>query len=193
MTMEPYHDIAFGPHSIEHQERRGSRDAYAAAGTVAPTQLGPEEIAFLTERDSFYLASIGANGWPYVQHKGGPSGFVHVTGPSRLQWAERPGNRQYVTMGNLDGDDRVSIIAVDYPNRRRMKLFGHARFDSGPSEAQLDALGVTSRAEGVVTVDVVAFDWNCPKFIVPRYTEDEVRAVVEPLRRRIEELEAALA
>jgi predicted pyridoxine 5'-phosphate oxidase superfamily flavin-nucleotide-binding protein len=192
--MEQYYDIAFGPGARRRQEARGSDHQYAAAREQPPPdQLGSGEIDFLTRRDSFYLASVGANGWPYVQHRGGPAGFIHVIGPARLAWAERSGNRQFVTAGNLDGDDRVSIIAVDYPQRQRLKLFGHARLVSDPTGEQLAELGIEGRMEGLVIVDVVAFDWNCPKYITPRYTEDEVRAATEPLRRRIEELEAQAA
>jgi len=192
--MERYHDLVFGEASIQRQEARGSRAVYGAmADDPPPDRLGPDEVAFLTERDSFYLSSVGPNGWPYVQHRGGPAGFVRVVGPTSLRWADRVGNRQYVSAGNLDHDDRVAIIAVDYALRRRLKLLGHATFDADPSDEVVESLGVTSRVEGVVTVDVVAFEWNCPKFITPRFTEAEVVAATEPLRRRIDELEAQLA
>jgi uncharacterized protein len=193
MTMERYHDLVFGDAACALQSERGSRDVYAAmAEQPAPEVLGPDEIEFLTERDSFYLASIGPNGWPYLQHRGGPPGFVHVVGPTLLRWADRAGNRQYVSAGNLAGDDRVALIAVDYPRRRRIKLLGRATFDAEPDDAALEALGATGRIEGIVTVDVAAFEWNCPKFITPRYTEAEVVAATEPLRRRIDELERQL-
>ena len=112
---------------------------------------------------------------------------------THLAWADRTGNRQYITAGNLDRDDRVAIIAVDYPNRSRLKLLGHARFDPEPDPDTLAQLGIDGRLEALVTVEIVAFDWNCPKFITPRFTEDEVRAATEPLRARIAELEAVLA
>lgn len=189
--MERYHDLVFGDASLARQEARGSREVYGAmADQPPPDRLGPDEVAFLTERDSFYLSSVGPNGWPYVQHRGGPAGFLHVVGATLLRWADRVGNRQYVSAGNLDTDDRVAIIAMDYPNKRRLKLVGHATFDSDPSDDVVESLGVTSRVEGVVTVDVVAFEWNCPKFITPRYTEEEVVAATEPLRQRIAQLEA---
>jgi predicted pyridoxine 5'-phosphate oxidase superfamily flavin-nucleotide-binding protein len=192
--MQRYHDLVFGDAACALQSERGSRDLYAAlAEQPAPTQLDPDVVEFLTERDSFYVASIGPNGWPYVQHRGGAAGFLHVVGPTQLQWADRAGNRQYVSAGNLEGDDRVALIAVDYPQRRRIKLLGHATFDAAPSDAALEALGSTGRIEGIVTVDVVAFEWNCPKFITPRFTEAEIVAATEPLRRRIAELEQQLA
>ncbi len=192
--MERFFDLAFGSDSERHQRRRGSYDRYAAARALpAPPGLGEAEIEFLSRRDSFYVATVGASGWPYVQHRGGPAGFVKVVDPTHLAWAERSGNRQYVTTGHVDHDDRVAIIAVDYPNRQRLKLLGRARFDPDPAPELLARLGIEGRLEGLVTVEVAAFDWNCPKFITPWFTAHEVRAVVEPLQHRIHELEAALA
>jgi predicted pyridoxine 5'-phosphate oxidase superfamily flavin-nucleotide-binding protein len=191
--MQRYADIAFSPASQVHQRRRGSYDHYAqAASFPPPVGLGADERAFLADRDSFYLASVGPDGWPYVQHRGGPAGFIHVLDPTHIAWADRPGNRQFVTAGNLDGDDRVSMIAVDYPNRQRLKIYGHATFDAAPDPAQMAAVAVDGRLEGLVTVEVTAFDWNCPKYITPRYTADEVQAAVEPLHQRIRELEQRL-
>lgn len=192
--MERFFDIAFEAHALGHQRRRGSFESYEQArAQPAPDGLGEPEIEFLTRRDSLYLASVGANGWPYVQHRGGPPGFVRVVDPTHLAWADRSGNRQFVTAGHLDHDDRVAIIAVDYPGRRRLKLVGHARFAPDPEPALLEALDIDGRLEGLVSVEVVAFDWNCPKYITPRFTFDEVRAVIEPLQQRIDELQAALA
>jgi len=191
--MDHFGTIAFGTQSREHQGRRGSLDGYLdlTAGP-APTGLGPHEIEFLRERDSFYLASVGEAGWPYVQHRGGPAGFIKVVDETRIAWADRPGNRQFVSAGNLDADGRVAIIAVDYPNKRRIKLLGRASFDPQPDATTLASLGIDGRIEGLVTVEVVAFDWNCPKHLTPRFTIEEVRAGVEPLTKRIEDLESEL-
>lgn len=192
--MDQYFEIAFSAESDRHQRRRGSYAAYQhERNETGPEGLGADEHEFLEEGDSLYLASVGPGGWPYVQHRGGPSGFVHVLDPTRLAWVERPGNRQYVSAGNIDHDDRVSIIAMDYPNRRRLKLYGHAIFDPEPDTALLERLGATGRSEGVLTVEVVSFNWNCPKYITPRYTEEQVAAAVAPLRERIHALEAELA
>ncbi len=189
-TMENYLDLAIGERAAEHQQRRGSREAYQEMSqTPAPAGLGPDEIEFLSERDSIYIASAGEDGWPYVQHRGGAQGFIGVVDPTHLAWAERSGNRQFISTGNLDHDSRISIIAVDYPNRQRLKLYGRAHFNPSPSPEELESLGFDGRAEGVMNVEVVAFSWNCPKYITPRYTADQVRAVVEPLQSRIEELE----
>ena len=192
--MRNFLDVTVGDAAAQHQRRRGSFDTYARMVTSpAPVGLGEAEIDFLSRRDSLYLASVTDDGWPYVQHRGGPTGFVKVVDATHLAWADRTGNRQYITAGNLDRDNRVAIIAVDYPNRTRLKVLGHARFDPDPDPSALEQLGIDGRLEGLVTVEVVAFDWNCPKFITPRFTADEVRAATEPLRARIAELEAQLA
>jgi uncharacterized protein len=192
-SMDRFFDLVFDEHTVRHQRRRGSHDQYVAArGMPAPHGLGDAEIDFLTRRDSFYLASVGANGWPYVQHRGGSVGFVKVLDRTHLAWAERSGNRQFITAGHVDHDDRVAMIAVDYPNRQRLKLLGHARYNGDPEIDLLQRLEIDGRVEGIVTVEVTAYDWNCPKYITPRFTADEVRAVVEPLQQRIQQLEAAL-
>lgn len=193
--MQHFFSLTFGPDEQAHQRRRGSFDRYEHALSAAPVPegMGAAEAEFLSRRDSFYLASTGHNGWPYVQHRGGPAGFVKVLGPTRLLWAERTGNRQYITAGHLDRDDRVAMIAVDYPNRKRLKLLGHARFDPDPDPETLEQAGIDGKLEGIMTVEVVAFDWNCPKLITPRFTTDEVRALTEPLKQRIQELETQLS
>jgi predicted pyridoxine 5'-phosphate oxidase superfamily flavin-nucleotide-binding protein len=118
---------------------------------------------------------------------------VRVIDPTHIAWADRAGNRQFVTAGNLDGDGRVAIIAMDYPNRRRLKIYGRATFDAEPDPARVASIGIDGRMEALVTVEVVAFDWNCPKYITPRYTAEQVREAAEPLHRRIRELEQELA
>jgi predicted pyridoxine 5'-phosphate oxidase superfamily flavin-nucleotide-binding protein len=192
--MQHFLDVTVGDAATEHQRRRGSLDGYRQMVTApAPDGLGAAEIDFLRGRDSFYLASVTADGWPYVQHRGGPPGFVKVLDSTHIAWADRSGNRQYLTAGNLDADPRVAIIAVDYPNRTRLKLLGNARFDPEPDPAVLARLGLDGRLEGLVTVEVVAYDWNCPKYITPRFTAEQVRDATEPLRARIAELEATVA
>ncbi|GAA1458908.1 pyridoxamine 5'-phosphate oxidase family protein [Williamsia maris] len=189
--MPNYYDIAFGPHEVAHQERHNSAQRYEVmAGQPGPDGLGLAEIEFLADRDSFYIASVGSDGWPYVQHRGGPRGFVTVSPDARqIAWAERAGNRQYITAGHLDADGRVSLIAVDYPARRRLKIYGRARYDTAPSPEKLAGLGIDGPMDALLTVTVEAFDWNCPKFITPRFTADEVRAAAEPLQNRIAALE----
>lgn len=192
--MDHFGDIAFTPSVQHHQRRRDSREAYQLMSeSPPPAGLGSEEARFLAARDSFYLASVGEGGWPYVQHRGGPVGFLNVVDPTHLAWAERLGNRQFVTAGNLDHDDRVALIAVDYPHRRRLKLLGHAQWDPDPDPGVRAALGLTGRLEGLVTVEVAAFDWNCSKFITPRYTAEQVQELTGERDARIADLEAQIA
>ncbi len=189
--MKRYSDIAFSRNARARQERAGGAAHYANA-YEAPQELGEFERAFLAERDSFYFASVGENGWPYVQHRGGPAGFIKVVDGRHIAWADPPGNGQFITAGNIDGDDRVSLIAVDYPNKRRLKLYGRARYDNAPNSKTLAALGIDRQLEGLVIVEIDSFDWNCPKFITQRFTAKEVRSVIAPLEERIRELEAQL-
>lgn len=190
--MQRYSDIAFTDEVKDRQRIDGSRQNYEqAAESAAPSELGPNEQAFITAADSFYVASVSSSGWPYIQHRGGPTGFVHVIDGTTIAWLERHGNRQYVTAGNLDHDDRVALFFMDYANRARLKLYGHAARIDAPSADDVERLG-GGRATGLLTVRVEAFNWNCSKYITERYTGDAVRAVLEPLQRRIQELEAEL-
>jgi uncharacterized protein len=194
--MNHFFDLAFTPTVLARQQAKGSFEHYSGGlvPRLSPAGLGPDEQQFITERDSIYLSSVTQSGWPYVQHRGGPEGFIAVLDGTHISWVERAGNKQYLTAGNVDGDDRIAIIAVDYPSRRRLKLLGHATFTSNPEPAHLARFNdVPGRIEGVVTVEVVAFDWNCPKYITPRFTADEVRAFNAELLQRIETLESALA
>ena len=192
-------ELAFTPAVKAAQVRDGSRDAYwkLEGGEPHHDRLGPAEAAFLAARDSFYLASVGETGWPYVQHRGGPPGFLKVLDERTIGFADFRGNRQHVSVGNLGGDDRVSLILVDYPNRRRLKILGRARVvepDREPETvARLEVPGYRAKVERGILVAVEAFDWNCPQHINPRYTAAEVAEAVAPLRARIAELEAALA
>lgn len=159
--------------------------------------LGQEETDFLGTRDSFYMSTVTEDGWPYVQHRGGPPGFVKVLGPNQLGFADFGGNRQLLSTGNLAAGDRVALFLMDYPRRERLKLLGHARVLDARQHPELaDRLTPSSElrssVERLFVIDVVGFDWNCPKYITPRYTAAEVEEAVAPLRRRIAELEAGL-
>ncbi len=205
-----YAEIAFTDAVKAAQAARGSRRAYAERETPADDvnhRLGPDEAAFVATRDSFYMATVGETGWPYLQHRGGPKGFLRVLDETTLGFADFAGNRQYVSVGNLATDDRVSLFLMDYPRRARLKLFGRARIverdpsaAGAPEEAEKAALlgrlatdGYRARIERGVLIDVAGFDWNCPQHITPRFTAEEIDAAVRPLRARIAELEAALA
>jgi predicted pyridoxine 5'-phosphate oxidase superfamily flavin-nucleotide-binding protein len=191
-------DIAFTPSVQALQSRHGSRTQYARMQARAgEATLSARERDFLQQADTFYLATVGETGWPYVQHRGGPPGFVRVRSPSQVAFADFRGNLQYVSAGNVARDDRASIIVVDVANRRRLKLLGHLHFvdlaDADKALAASVALpGYRATVERVALFDVVAFDWNCPQHITQRFTADEVEAVTRPLEVRIATLEAEL-
>ena len=190
--MQNYLGIALGPAALDLQTERGSRGAYDTTSDGLD-RLSPEEIHQITSAQHFYMATVNADGWPYVQHRGGEVGFVHQLGPTTIGWAERKGNRQYISAGNLTTNGRVSMIFVDYPTRTRLKLLGTATLEREPSDELLEMVGAAGvRTDGVISVDVLATNWNCPKFIEPRFTAEQVDAAVQPLRDRIAELEAAV-
>ena len=197
-----FFDLAFTPSVRTEQARRGSRAAYASAvaeagDAAAGDRLTDRELSFIADRDSFYLASVSETGWPYVQHRGGPAGFVRRGDDGTLGWSEFAGNRQYVSQGNLAADDRVAMIFVDYPNRRRLKVLGRLRMvEPGDAPELAERFGVgayRARTERLAVVTVEAFDWNCPQHITSRFTVAEIEAAVAPLHARIAELEAQAA
>lgn len=156
-------------------------------------RFGENEAAFIAQRDSFYLASASASGWPYVQHRGGPAGFLKVLDETRLGFADYRGNRQYITLGNVADDDRVALFLMDYPNRARLKILGRMSVSTDPAViAALMDEGYRARPERAFIIRLHAFDWNCAQHITPRFTAPEIAAVVNPLRARIAELEAEL-
>ncbi|NBR85426.1 MAG: pyridoxamine 5'-phosphate oxidase family protein [Proteobacteria bacterium] len=158
--------------------------------------LTDEECTFIAARDSFYMASVTENGWPYLQHRGGAPGFLHVVSPTQLAFADYKGNRQLLTTGNLAVNDRVALFLMDYPRRERLKILGHARIEDARQHpelvTQLAEPAMRSLVERIFFIEVLSFDWNCPKYITPRYTASEVEAALAPLRQRIAELEAQL-
>lgn len=155
------------------------------------------EAAFIAGRDSFYLATITENGWPYLQHRGGPKGFLRVTGPSELMFPDHGGNRQMISVGSLAANDRVNLFLMDYPARERLKILGHAKVLDAREHPDLVAKiappgGHAARVERIFVIDVLSYDWNCPKFITPRFTTEEIESAIAPLKARIAELEAQL-
>ena len=144
------------------------------------------EREFVGARDGFYLSSVSSTGWPYVQFRGGPPGFVRSPDEHTLAWADFRGNRQYISTGNIAGDERVALFFMDYPNRLRLKVFGRARTvdarDDRDLAAELAVPGYRAVVEQAVVVTVVAFDWNCPQHITPRYSEPELEALLAPMR-----------
>ena len=189
-------EIAFTPAVQAVQTRLRSRRAYAAQaeGPATNGRFGPDEAAFIAARDSFYLASVGETGWPYVQHRGGPAGFLKVLDEGTLGFADYRGNRQYVSVGNLAGEDRVCLFLMDYGQRLRLKILGRARVTEAPEDLErLATPDYQAVVERGILIDLAAFDWNCPQHIVRRFTAQEIAAAFVPLERRIAELEAELA
>ena len=198
--MRSFAEIAFTPAVQTLQEQDGSRAAYARMQSEAnPSEgLGPREAQHLANADSFYMATVSETGWPYVQHRGGPRGFIKLISPTRLAFADFGGNRQFVSAGNVSRDDRVSLIVMDYPNRRRLKLLGRLRFaaiEEADPELVFDVElpRYHARIERIAVIDVEAFDWNCPQHITQRFTLAEIEAASKPLHERIAQLEAEAA
>lgn len=188
-------DITATPAVIDARMAQGSFAAYdgppAGPGRDLLTDM---EADFISARDSFYLASRSETGWPYVQHRGGPPGFLKVIDAATLAFAEFRGNRQYLSLGNVTADDRVALILMDYPNRRRLKVLGRlsARdlVDDPDLAARLALPDYRARTERAFVIRIEAFDWNCPQHITPRYTTAEIEAATAPLRQRLATLEA---
>lgn len=190
-------EIAFTPTVKKAQEQSGSRRSYARLeeGEAHHGSLGTREMAFIAVRDSFYMATVSETGWPYIQHRGGPRGFVHIIDEKTIGFADFAGNRQYVSVGNLQSDDRLSLFFMDYPNQTRLKLLGRARLIEANEEKLLERLRVPdygARIERGMVITVEGYDWNCPQHITPRFTEAQVLSMIAPLRNRVAELEAAL-
>ena len=191
-------EIAFTDAVHAVQDRCASRDANRRLeqADLGNDAISEDEARFIAECDSFYMASVNANGWPYIQHRGGPAGFLRVLDERTLGFADFRGNRQYISIGNLAGNDRVALILMDYAAGARLKILGHARAIYGDEHTQelekLSMPGYRARVEHGILIHVEAFDWNCPQHIVPRYTVAQIKPAVEKLEARINELEAQL-
>ena len=183
------------PSVLEAQQHYFGRRA-AVRDAPENDPLTDDERAFIEARDSFYMATITESGWPYIQHRGGRPGFLRVVSPTRLAFADYQGNRQMLSTGNLAANDRVALFLMDYPHRSRLKILGHARVEDARLHPEWVAEIAGPEARGMVErlffIDVLSFDWNCPKYITPRYTAAEVAEAVAPLKQRIAELEAQL-
>ncbi len=188
-------DIASTPSVKAAQAANGSAEQWSDfRGNRAFDRFTPSEVQFIAERDSFYMASVSETGWPYMQHRGGPAGFLRVLDDKTLGFADFRGNRQYISVGNIAADDRVALFLMDYPNRRRLKILAHAEerdLTSDPELSQRLAISdYNAKVERAMLFHLEAFDWNCPQHITPRYTQDELTPILEPVRERIAELEA---
>ena len=173
----------------------GSAGLWEAKRADRPSaRFTDNEAAFIAQSDSFYLASISQSGWPYIQHRGGPPGFLVMLDPATLGFADYRGNRQYISLGNIADNDRVALFLMNYPQRSRLKLLARMQSHDLQAEPELAARIVTpgyrARVERVFTLRLEAFDWNCSQHITPRYTAPEVEAATAPLRAELARLEA---
>lgn len=171
--------LAYTP-AIQDLQRRFNGQEMPLGRGPAEAMLGAQEEAFIAARDSFYLATVSQTGWPHVQHRGGPTGFLKVIAGDRLAFADVGGNRQYVSVGNVQNQPRVALILMDYPQRQRLKILGLAETypaDAAPGELLPALEGSTDgRVERIIAIRVAAFDWNCSQHITPRYSAAELRA-----------------
>ena len=161
------------------QERAGSRGAYERMARPGHFEdgLGEFEKEFIEARDSFYMATVTPDGWPYIQHRGGPAGFLSVVDERTLAFADYSGNKQFISAGNLSVNDRVALFLMDYPNQTRLKVIGHARVLEPGKDAELEARLVKergARVERIFVITVAGYDWNCSQHITPRFTEEQL-------------------
>ncbi|WP_158748368.1 pyridoxamine 5'-phosphate oxidase family protein [Acidobacterium sp. S8] len=189
-------EIAFTPLVKEQQKKHGSRRQYERVeqSIIAGSELGPDEQEFIRTRDGFYMASVSESGWPYIQYRGGSKGFLRMLDEQTLGFADLRGNKQYISLGNLQHDDRIALFLMDYPSQSRLKILGHAEFheDDASAKELIETLRVPEEktpAERAILIHVEAFDWNCPQHITPRYTQEELATILEPMRLRLEALE----
>ena len=192
----PFAEISFTPSVRETQAKNGSANGYAKflEGTRHEDLISPIEASFIAQRDGFYQATVSETGWPYVQFRGGPTGFLKVLDERTLAYADFRGNRQYLSTGNLLSNDRISLILMDYPNQRRLKIWGRATIvdaEAGPALMQhLSEPGYRAHPERAIVIKLEAIDWNCPQHIPQRLTLEEFEDYLVPLRTELEALKA---
>ncbi len=187
-----YTEIMFTDNVKEIQQQKGSRNSYSRfeEGEDYNNILGPKEADFILESDSFYIASVSETGWPYVQHRGGPKGFVKIIDEKTIGLADFSGNKQYISAGNFKGNDRVSLFFMDYKNKRRLKMAGRISvINEGDVVGHLTVPDYKAKVERGFIIKIEAFDWNCPQHITPRYTKEDM----QPLMDHIEKLENGIA
>lgn len=189
-----YLDVAVTPGVRAAQERNGAAETWQDfSGHRDFSRFDEPAIRFIEARDSFYIASTSETGWPYVQHRGGDRGFLRVIDDTTLAFADYRGNRQYISLGNLSVNDKVSLFLMDYPNRRRLKIYARAREHALDEDAELTAKVLAGaspgRTERIITLRLESFDWNCPQYIVPRFTAEELEEALRPVRERLAALE----
>lgn len=190
-------DITFTSSVLAAQEANGSAAAYAkflSPEAEGGDRLSAREEDFIAERDGFYQSTVSETGWPYVQFRGGPEGFLKVIDERTIAYADFRGNRQYLSVGNLTANDRVALILMDYPNQRRLKIWGRVKLvevaDAPELIAELHDETYRARPERAVVITIEAFDWNCPQHIPRRFTIDEFEEDFTRLREEITRLRA---
>lgn len=187
-------EIAFSDAVKELQEQHGSRKGYERMEKFNVVDgLSQNEKGFIEDRDSFYLASIGEKNFPYIQHRGGPKGFVKVIDKDTIGFIDFSGNKQYISVGNFATNNKVALIMMDYPARSRLKIFAKAEIielqDNPELLSRLDLGDYQYRPERMMIFHIEAYDWNCPQHIVPRFTIDEIQKALQPQLNKIEQLE----
>jgi predicted pyridoxine 5'-phosphate oxidase superfamily flavin-nucleotide-binding protein len=194
MNVHPSSDIAFTPSVKAIQARRGSRAAYAKVEAHGGfrTEITPDLVAFLSQVDTAYLATVNAEGQPYAQHRGGPKGFIRVVDNKTLGFVDYSGNRQYITAGNLAENDRAFLFLMDYAHQRRVKIWGRARVAEADAELVLKLMpeDYAARPEQVILFEVQAWDINCPRHIPQKFDAADVAGTITDLQARVEKLEA---
>lgn len=187
-------EIAFTDAVKKLQEKHGSRKSYERMEKFNEVDgLTDNEVSFIQNRDSFYLATIGKKEFPYIQHRGGPKGFLKVLDSKRLGFVDFVGNKQYVSVGNMVTNNNVSLIMIDYPTRTRLKIFAKAEVvelkDNPELYDELDLKDYKFRPERMMIFHIEAYDWNCPQHITPRYSVDEIQKVFIQQQKYIRSLE----
>lgn len=186
--------IAFSDAVKELQEKHGSRKGYERMEKFNFIDgLSENEKGFIEDRDSFYLASIGVKNFPYIQHRGGPKGFVKVIDKDTLGFIDFSGNKQYISVGNFATNNNVALIMMDYPARARLKIFAKAEIielkDNPELLSKLDLGDYQYRPERMMLFHIEAYDWNCPQHIIPRFTVDEIEKALKPQLNKMQQLE----
>ena len=187
-------EIAFTPSVLRQQEKNGSGRyaGFLSADREGGDRLSEEERRFIEARDGFYQATVSETGWPYVQFRGGKPGFLRALDDRRIAYADLRGNRQYISLGNLEENNRVSLILMDYPNARRLKIWGRVEVADlqQPNLPDASELVLDTPAERLILIHIEAFDWNCPRHIPRRFTQEEAATEIAALRRENEALRA---
>jgi ferredoxin-NADP reductase/predicted pyridoxine 5'-phosphate oxidase superfamily flavin-nucleotide-binding protein len=198
MMGHKFAEIAFTTAVKQVQSEQKSRTGYARWENSLDVNhlLSQQEANFIQTRDSFYMASVSETNWPYVQHRGGPEGFLKVINEKTIGFADYSGNRQYISTGNFRNNDRVSLFLMDYPSKSRLKILGRIEIISGDNTDELSPLESTNFSASIergFIIHIEGFDWNCPKYITPRYTETQMKNIIEPIKKENAQLKTTLA